>query len=125
MNDCLRVVTSKYFGLVYHGSHVWMTPCLSCQSWKCPFNQHYRAIRAAVGDWKTKIPRAILDVIGKRANPHQWAQYTIARFVIKAYKSKDTLIGSRLVQLGYINDRCLHRAKFFDAPHLKGGVQDL
>jgi len=104
--DCLRVVTSKYFGLAYYGSPIWMTPCLGHQSWKRLFSQHYRAIRAAVGDWKTKIPRAVMDLIGKRANPRQWAQYSIASYAIKAYNRGTTRLSKKLKQMGYINDRC-------------------
>jgi len=123
--DCLRIVTSKYFGLAYYGSPVWMTPCLGHQSWKRLFSQHYRAIRAAVGDWRTKIPRAVLDIIGKRANPRQWAQYSVANYTIKAYNKGTTPLGRKLKQLGYINDRCPKRAKFFDTSRLKIGRQDL
>jgi len=125
IDDCLKVVTSKYYGLAYYGCPVWLTPCLSHNSWKRLFSQHYRAIRAAVGDWKTKIPRAVLDVIRKRANPRQWAKYSISRFVIKAYNNKNTPIRLKLAQQGYINDRNPRRAKFFDGSRLKVGRQSL
>jgi len=68
---------------------------------KSLFSQHYRAIRAAVGDWKTKIPRAVLDIIGKRANPRKWAQYSIASYVIKAYNKGTTQLSKKLMQMGY------------------------
>jgi len=34
-------------------------------------SQHYKVLRAAVGDWKSEIPRAMLDFIFKRATPKQ------------------------------------------------------
>jgi len=111
--------------LAYYGSPVWMKPCLSHQSWKRLFSQHYRAVRAAVGDWRTKIPRAVLDIIGKRANPRQWAQYSVTNYTIKAYNKGTMPLGRKLKQMGYINDRCPKRAKFFDTSHLKIGRQDL
>jgi len=103
----------------------WHCPSLSHQSWKYLFSQHYWAICAAVGDGKTKILRAILDIIGKRANPRQLARYSIARYVIKAYDSEETPTGAKLVQLVYINDKCPGRTKFFNTSRLKIGRQDL
>jgi len=73
----------------------------------------------------TKIPKAVLDIIGKRAIPRQWAQYSIASYTIKAYNKGTTPLSKKLKQMGYINDRCPKRARYFDASRLKIGRQDL
>jgi len=50
IDDCLKVATSKYFGLAYYGAALWMTPGLSSNLWKRLASQHYRAMRASLGD---------------------------------------------------------------------------
>jgi len=57
-NDYLKVVTSKHFGIAYYGSPVWMTPGLSSIPWKRLASQHYRAMRVAIGEWKTTLPQS-------------------------------------------------------------------
>lgn len=79
-------------------------------------------IRLSV-NWKTQSPKRC--PFGKRANPRQWAQYSVANYTTKANNSKETPMGSKLVQLGCINDRCFRRARFFDTSRLKVGQQDL
>jgi len=71
--SALKIITSQYFGTCYYAAPVWLTDQLFSQSWKRLNNQHFRAIRAAVMDKKNKIPRAMLDIISKRARPRQWA----------------------------------------------------
>jgi len=46
-----------------------------------------RALWAAVGDYKRKIPKVVLDIISKRqrVTPKQWANYTTASMAIKLY----------------------------------------
>jgi len=70
-------------------------------------------------------PTYVLDIIGKRANPRQWVQYSIASYVIKSYNRGTTPLSKKLRSIGYINDRCPKRARYFDASRLKIGRQDL
>jgi len=74
---------------------------------------HYRAIRAAICDHKKKIPRAMLNIITKRATPKQWARYTVPKTVIKLYNLGNTRIGEMLRQNSYVNDRNPGIATFF------------
>jgi len=84
---------------------VWLTSQLNSTLWKKLYSSHYRALRAAVGDYKRKIPKAVLDIISKRANPKQWANYTTASMAIKLCNGNETRLGELLRKRYYINDR--------------------
>jgi len=94
-------------------------------SWKKLSNQHYRAIRAAVGDNRRKLPRGVLDVISKRAPPRQWAKYTNASTAIKLINTSNTRIADSLRENIYINDRKPHRGTYTDRSKFKIGRQSL
>jgi len=47
-------------------------------SWKRLFTQHYRSLRAAIGDWRSKKSRPEIDKLACRANPIQRAKYITA-----------------------------------------------
>lgn len=97
----MKVVTSQFFGSLN--------------------SIHYRAIRAAVNDFKKKIPRTVLNIISKRATPKQWARYAIAKTVIKLYNKGCTRMGILLRQNSYVNDRNPGRAVFFGNAKRRSG----
>jgi len=84
---------------------------------------HYRALRAAVGDYKRKIPKVVLDIISKRATPKQSANYTTASMAIKLYNGTETRLGETLRNRCYINDRHPKKGIFFDNSKYKVGKQ--
>jgi len=88
-------------------------------------SQHYRAIRAAVRDRKNKIPRAVLDIIAKRARPRQWANYITALTVIKLYNKSDTRRASEIWDNIYINQRQPGKGTFIGKSTRKVGKQKL
>jgi len=112
--DALKITTSKYFGQSYYAASVWLNNNLSYNLWERLDRQHYRAIRAAIGDYKKKVPRSVLNIISKRATPKEWANYSSASTAIALYNQNNTRIGTELRNHGYINDRKPHRAIFPD-----------
>jgi len=122
-DSAMKVITSQYFGTVYYGAAVWLTSQLNSTSWKKLYSSHYRALRAAIGDYKRKIPKAVLDIISKRATPKQWANYTTASMAIKLYNGNETRLGELLRKQCYINDRQPRRGIFFDNSKRKVGKQ--
>jgi len=76
-------------------------------------------------DKKNKIPRAMLDIISKRARPRQWANYITASTVIKLYNNSDTRIAEELCSNIYINDRQPRRGSFIDKSRRRAGRQKL
>jgi len=83
-------------GTCYYCAPVWLSDQLSHLSWKKLNNQHYRALRVAVRDAKRKLPRALLNIISKRATPRQWAKYTTTSTSIKLLNTSNTRIVKEL-----------------------------
>jgi len=122
-DSALKIITSQFFGTIYYGAAVWLTSQLDSTSWKKLYSAHYRALRAAVGDYKRKIPKAVLDIITKCATPKQWANYTTAKMAIKLYNGTETRLGDTLRSRCYINDRHPMKGIFFDRSKYKIGKQ--
>jgi len=121
--NALKVVTSHYFGQSYYCAPLWMNDALSAENWKRLRSQHYRALRAAVGDFRNKISKTTLDLICKRATPRQWGYFISAKTAINLYTKSDTRIANDLRKSVYINDRIPKRAFFRDTSRLKCGRQ--
>jgi len=109
------------FGTLYYAASVWLNTELKEAQWNRLNSIHYRVIRATICDYKKKVPRTMLNIISKRATPKQWAQYTIAKTVIKLFNKGDTRIGALLRQNSYVNDRNPGRATFFEDAKMKIG----
>jgi len=110
----LKVASSQYLGQAYYGASVWLNKTLNYSQWDRLNRQHYRVIRAAVGDFSRRIPRAVLDIIAKRATPKEWSSYINSSTAIKLYNLQNTRIGKQLKDTGYINERRPDRAIFID-----------
>jgi len=82
--------------------------------WKTLESQCYRAIRAAVRDFKRMLPKTMLDVILKRAPPRMWSHSISASTGISLYNNSDTRFAKQLRASSYINDIRPRRAKFSD-----------
>lgn len=122
--ELLQLVTSQYMSLVFYAAPLWIGN-LSSLSWKRLNSAHYRALRAALRDFRKKKKRKDLDKISKRATPVQWSRYIVASTVIKLYTSSDTNIAELLRSNAYVNDRMPRKARFSDRSRLKIGRQSL
>lgn len=67
-----------------------ITSNLHYSLWKRLESQHYRAIRAAVREFKRKIPRVTLDVVSKIAPPRMWWNYSTASRPVNLYNTSNT-----------------------------------
>ncbi len=123
-DELLRVLTSQYFSILFYGAPVWMGS-VSAKSWKRINSAHYRAIRAALRDFKGRRKRIDLDKESMRATPSEWGKYIVCSTTIKLYNSSDTNIGQLLRSSAYVNDRMPYRARFIDGSRLKIGRQSL
>jgi len=119
-NECS---TSQYFGMIYYGAAVWLNSHLDSVSWKRLYSAHYRALRAAVGDYRGKLPKVVLDIITKRATPKRWAYNTTTSMAIKLFNSNETRLGEALRSQCYINGRRPRKGFFFDRYKRKIGRQ--
>jgi len=117
----LRVVTSHYFGQSYYCSPVWLNDALSHINWNRMRSQHYRALRAAFGDYKRKMSHDLLDRLSARATPRQWSYYITAKTAIGLYLKSDTRLAEDLRSNAFINDRAPGSATFSDLSRLKVG----
>jgi hypothetical protein len=98
---------------------------LTSANWKRINASHYRALRAALKDYRKRKKKTELDAKTKRSTPVEWSKYIIASTVIKLYNRSDTNIAVLLRSSPYINDRMPQRAKFLDTLRLKIGRQSL
>jgi len=122
-DELVRLVTTQYYPIIFYGSALWIG-CLDSKSWKRINSGHYRALRAALRDYK-KRKRRIIDQESKRATPAEWSRYTLASTVIRLFNKSDTNIAITLRQHAYINDRLPMKAKFMDFSRLKIGRQSI
>ena len=76
---------------------------------------HYKDIRIAVQDYKSRINREKLDALSKRATPKQWSMYSTASLVIKTlWDKKPTNLYENLIETLYTERRHPHLGKFFN-----------
>jgi hypothetical protein len=84
---------------------------------------HYRLLRIAVCDWKTKISRSDLDNLG-RVRPTTWAKYATASTVIKILRDREPRrLFHHLQQTLYYERRQYNIIKFFDDSKYRLGRQ--
>jgi len=124
-DSALKIVTSHYFGQSYYCSPLWMNDALSAGNWNRLRSQHYRALRAAIGDFRNKTPKSELDTICERASPRQWSYFFSAKTAIYLYMKSNTRIAKDLRKGAYINDIMPRRAVFKDTSRLKCGRLNL
>jgi hypothetical protein len=96
---------------------------LSAANWRRINSSHYRAIRAALRDFKKRKKRTLLDQESRRSTPIQWSKYIVASTVIKLYNRSDSNVAILLRKSAYVNDRMPFRARFIDTSRLKIGRQ--
>ncbi len=108
-DELLKLIIAQY----YYCNPLWIGS-LTADSWRCINSAHYRALRAILGDHKSKLKQNELDKMSKRIPPVEWAQYSIASKTIKLFNSSDMDIGRSLRNTVYVNDRMPGRGKFID-----------
>jgi len=59
-----KVMSSQYYGMCFYGSTVWLNGTNSFLDIRKMNTLHYRALRIAKNDFKRKLSRAELDLIG-------------------------------------------------------------
>ena len=123
-DELLKLLTSQYFLIIYYGAPIW-AGSVSAKSWTRVNSAHYRALRAALRDFKGRKKRVDLDKESMRATPAEWGRYIICSTTIKLYNTSDTNIGQLLRKTAYLNDRMPYRARFIDGSKLKIGRQSL
>jgi len=67
------------------------------------------------------LPKALLDVISKRAPPKQWSKYINSSTAIKLINNSNTRIADDLRSNLYINNRKPKKGTFTDRSRLKIG----
>jgi len=121
MESALQILTSQFFGQAYYGAVVWLNDMLTYENWQSLERQHYRALRAAVRDYKCTMSRSTLNEISGRATPKQWSRYITTSTAIKIINNQSTRIAVDLHEAAYINDRLPKRAKFINKANMRIG----
>jgi len=85
----------------------------------------YKALRAAIGDWKRKKSRHEIDKIANRANPIHWLKYISSSTPIKMFNNSNTSMVLELRERAYINERTPGRATFIISAKRMPGKQCL
>jgi len=82
---------------------------------------HHRVLRAAVIDFKQKMPKITLDQKWKRVNPRIWSLYFTSSLVIKAIRDRSPiLLYEMLNETIHTTRQQSDKARFYD--NLKGKV---
>jgi hypothetical protein len=120
----LRILTAQYFSKLYYCAPVWLTSNTKKSLWALITRAHYKAVRIAACDYRSRINREKLDILCSRAPPKQWSKYSTATLVMKIVRDKRpiTLFAS-LSETIYIERRNEFRAKFYDNSKGKIGRQ--
>jgi hypothetical protein len=84
---------------------------------------HYKLLRIATNDWRSKTSRKELDLLG-RVKPSVWSKYATSNLVIKALRDKVPVrLVSHLEKTRFCERRAPDLIKFYDGSHLKTGFQ--
>ncbi len=117
------MITAFYYSTLFYGAEVWLHRNLGFHLKQKVRSAHYRALRVIHGQEKT---RDELDVISERATPDEYADFIIAKMVIKMVRSGSP---SRLLasthQNAYTSRRKDGQLFFFDNSVRKIGRQRL
>jgi len=117
----LRILTAQYFSKLYYCSQVWLTVNTKKSLWNLVNSPHYKAVRIAACDFRSRVNREKLDIICMRAPPKQWAKYAQASLVIKILRDKLPFnLYEVLTETIFVERRSEFKAKFYD--NLKGKV---
>jgi len=117
-----KVVTAHFYGMFYYSSQIWLNELTSSEQIRKLNSAHYKALRSAIGQIRSKTPRYELDQIFKRATPRQWLNYSNAKLTINLYllDSNGPPMSVKLRQSAYVNDRSSW-VFFMDSSRLRVG----
>jgi len=86
MDQFLKILTSQYFSQLYYCAPLWLNSETRWNLKRIINSAHYKGLRIATRNFKTKKSRPQLDKECKRATPTQWGCYAVASLVIKTLK---------------------------------------
>ncbi len=122
MDQFLQIATSQIFSTTYYASPVWLNNTLASRLWKKVNSFHYRVMRVACNDFRTKISKKVIDSTCKRATPKMWSQYISASTAIKILRdSTPRLLAEALQQSMTVERRRPRHGRFFDCSRRKPG----
>ena len=115
-----QVMTSYYFSVLYYGLEVWFHRHLPFNLKQKIRSAHYRALRVIYGDRS----RQELDLIGKRATPDEWSDYSVGKLLARTIVSrKPGRLMGEVLSNAYSERRQSGRLFFFDNSSKKIGRQ--
>ncbi len=115
-----QVITSFYFSVLYYGLEVWFHRHLRFDLKQKIRSAHYRALRVIHGNEK----RDVLDTIGRRATPDEWADYSVGKFLARTIiRGKPVRLNEEILQNSYSERRQRGRLFFYDNSVRKVGRQ--
>jgi len=118
-----QIATSFFYSVLYYGCEIWHHRYLSYHLKQKVKSAHYRALRMIYGIKKT---RDELDKIGRRANPEEWANYSIAKLAAQMIqRGKPRGLVDTVLMNSYDQRRVPGRLFFYDSSQKKIGRQQL
>jgi len=119
----MKVLTCQYYGKCFYGCLVWLNGTNGFMDLRKLNALHYRALRVAKNNFKKKISRADLDVLG-RARPSVWAQYLLASSAIKAItRGNPPTLAMECKRNMFCERRGSDKPRFYDDSRRKVGKQ--
>lgn len=121
----LKVMTTQYYSCCFYGSPVWLNGSNPYADLRRLNALHYRSLRIAVRDYKRRVPRSELDLLG-RARPTTWSRFQASSIVIKTmnYCLPERLYNS-IKANSYVERRRMLRPKFWNKSNYRIGKQAL
>lgn len=121
----MKVLTSQYYGSCYYASQAWLGPHTKKMDLRKLNSLHYKLLRVCVYDWKNKVSRSELDLLG-RARPSLWAKYSTANFTIKVLRDRQPArLHDHIISTLFHERRFPDVYKFYDKSKKKIGRQAL
>lgn len=117
-----QVTTAFYFSVLYYGIEVWFHRQLPFHLKQKIRSAHYRALRVIYGE----ASRQKLDLIGSRATPDEWADYSLAKLAARMIRlGAPVQLLEQTTKNSYTERRQRGRVFFFDNSARKIGKQCL
>lgn len=117
-----QITTAFYYSVLYYGIEVWFHRHLPFHLKQKIRSAHYRALRVIYGE----ASRQHLDLIGGRATPDEWADYSLAKLAARMVRlGSPVRLLEQTVKNSYSERRQHGRIFFYDSSVRKIGKQCL
>jgi len=121
----LKAASANYYGAVFYASSVWFRHIKQVHKTKLT-SIHFRMLRVAKRDFKTRLKRPELTQSCQRATPEQWSKFITASTVIKIMRDKTpTFLFEKLQENYFEEKRKPFVGQFFDTSRILKGQQSL